>query len=66
MRKKDLPPPVPIPFGEESNSGSNEPLAKNGRTVEPAPVVEPTLGDVSSAPAVVRPETVEADVDQCQ
>lgn len=60
--KKVLLPPVHVPFGDESDSGSNEPVAMRAKTAEvPPTTVEPTLGDASSTPVdVVRLDVVES------
>lgn len=61
VRKKDLPPPVLFPFGGESDSGSNESVAKKTKTVELAPsTTELAFADTSSAlVGVVRPYATE-------
>lgn len=61
--KKAWPPLILVPFIEDYDSGSSEPLAKNTRIAEIALVVEPTVGDVSFALIVVR-LYAEADVRQ--
>lgn len=61
VRKMDLQPAVPVPFGEESDSGSNEPVVKNTKTAELAlSTVEPAIIETSFSPVgVVRPYATE-------
>lgn len=59
VRKKNMPPPIPVHIVEVYDSCSNEPLAKKTRKSAEPPVVEPIDAERSSASIVVKPDGVE-------